>query len=51
MNYTEWANDYLETANRFNDRIISLKERKKHTDNFIDKLIISTNLDYAVMNV
>jgi hypothetical protein len=44
MNYTEWANDYLETANRFNDRIISLKERKKHTDNFIDKL----NIDYNV---
>jgi len=44
MNYTEWANDYLETANRFNDRIISLKERKKHTDNFIDKL----NIDYNI---
>lgn len=44
MNYTEWANDYLETANRFNDRIISLKERKKHTDDFIDKL----NIDYNI---
>ncbi len=44
MNYTEWANDYLKTANRFNDRIISLKERKKHTDNFIDKL----NIDYNI---
>lgn len=40
MNYIKWANDYLKTANRFNDRIISLKERKKHTNNFIDKLNI-----------
>lgn len=44
MNYIEWANDYLKTANRFNDRIISLKESKKHTDNFIDKL----NIDYNI---
>lgn len=44
MNYTEWANDYLKAVNRFNDRIISLKERKEHTDNFIDKL----NIDYNI---
>ena len=44
MNYTEWANDYLKTANRFNDRIINLKERKKHTDNYINEL----NIDYNI---
>lgn len=44
MNYAEWANDYLKTANRFNDRIISLKERKKRTNNFIDEL----NIDYNI---
>ena len=44
MDYIEWANEYLETANRFNDRIISLKERKKSTDNFIAKL----NIDYNI---
>ena len=44
MNYAEWANDYLKTANRFNDWIISLKERKKHTNNLIDKL----NIDYNI---
>ena len=44
MDYRNWANDYLKTADILNDRIIRLKERKKHTDNFIDKL----NIDYNI---
>ena len=44
MNYTEWANEYLETAERFNDMIIRLKDRRKRTDDFIAKL----NMDYNI---
>lgn len=44
MNYTEWANEYLETAEMFNDMIIRLKDKRKHTDNFIAKL----NMDYNI---
>lgn len=44
MNYTEWANEYLETAERFDDMIIRLTDRRKHTDDFIAKL----NMDYNI---
>lgn len=44
MNYTEWANEYLETAERFDDMIIRLIDRRKHTDDFIAKL----NMDYKI---
>lgn len=44
MDYINWANEYIESANKINDRIINLIERKKHNDNFIDEI----NIDYNI---
>ena len=44
MDYIKWADEYIESANKINDRIINLIERKKHNDNFIDEI----NIDYQI---
>lgn len=44
MNYLDWSNEYLETVNRLNNMITNLKNRRKHTNNIIEKLIIDNKI-------
>ena len=44
MNYIEWANDYLETANKCDDIINRLIKSKKHINNPIEKLSIDNKI-------
>lgn len=44
MNYLDWANEYLEAANKLNNMIVNLKNRRKHTNNIIERLIIDNKI-------
>jgi len=44
MNYLDWANEYLEIVNILNNKITNLKNRRKHTNNNIEKLIIDNKI-------
>ena len=44
MNYLDWANEYLEIVNILNNMITNLKNRRKHTNNIIEKLIIDNKI-------
>ena len=44
MNYLDWSNEYLEIVNILNNKITNLKNRRKHTNNIIEKLIIDNKI-------
>lgn len=44
MNYIEWANNYLETANKCDDIINRLIISKKHINDPIEKLSIDNKI-------
>lgn len=44
MNYLDWANEYLEVVNKLDNTITNLKNRRKHTNNILEKLIIDNDI-------